>query len=212
MLSYSQTYLGLRSSDLTSAARHLFLAAPLYGIVYGSTTVRRHSVSESRSDNREVLHMNNEQLLQAITDILDQKLNPVYIRLDEVDNRLINVEHKLDEVDGRLINVEHKLDEVDGRLTNVECKLDEVDNRLTNAESKLVEIDDRLTTVDTRLHKNENMLNIMNVKLERYSKKLANFHLDFKVTARDINQNIHALQDEMETVIVVLKLHDLVPQ
>ncbi len=114
--------------------------------------------------------MNNEQLLQAITDILDQKLNPVYIRLDEVDNRLIN------------------------------------------AESKLVEIDDRLTTVDTRLHKNENMLNIINVKLERYSKKLANFHLDFKVTARDINQNIHALQDEMETVIVVLKLHDLVPQ
>ena len=114
--------------------------------------------------------MNNEQLLQAITDILDQKLNPVYIRLDEVDNRL------------------------------------------TNAECKLVEIDDRLTTVDTRLHKNENMLNIMNVKLERYSKKLANFHLDFKVTARDINQNIHALQDEMETVIVVLKLHDLVPQ
>lgn len=198
MLSYSQTYLGLRSSDLTSAARHLFLAAPLYGIVYGSTTVRRHSVSESRSDNREVLHMNNEQLLQAITDILDQKLNPVYIRLDEVDNRLINVEHKLDEVDGR--------------LTNVECKLDEVDNRLTNAECKLMEIDDRLTTVDTRLHKNENMLNIMNVKLERYSKKLANFHLDFKVTARDINQNIHALQDEMETVIVVLKLHDLVPQ
>ena len=99
MLSYSQTYLGLRSSDLTSAARHLFLAAPLYGIVYGSTTVRRHSVSESRSDNREVLHMNNEQLLQAITDILDQKLNPVYIRLDEVDNRLINVEDKLDEVD-----------------------------------------------------------------------------------------------------------------
>ena len=75
-----------------------------------------------------------------------------------------------------------------------------------------MEIDDRLTTVDTRLHKNENMLNIMNVKLERYSKKLANFHLDFKVTARDINQNIHTLQDEMETVIVVLKLHDLVPQ
>ena len=118
--------------------------------------------------------MSNEQLLQAIADIigqkLDEKLKPIYVRLDKIDDRLDKVEDRLDKVENRLDKIEVRLDKV------------------------------------------ENRLDVVEVKLNRNTRKLENFHLEFKISERNINQNVHALQDEMETVITVLKLHELVPQ
>ena len=92
--------------------------------------------------------MSNEQLLQAISDMMDQKL-----------------EEKLEE------KLEQKLDQ----------KLDE----------KLLPIYTQLDNVDRRLD---------------------DFYLEFKTFEKDITKSVHTLQDEMETVIMVLKLNDLVPQ
>ena len=132
--------------------------------------------------------MSNEQLLQAIADIIDQKLDeklkPIYVRLDKIDDRLDKVEDRLDKVENRLDKIEDRLDKVENRLDKIEVRLDKVEDRL----------------------------DIVEVKLNRNTRKLENFHLDFKISERNINQNVHALQDEMETVITVLKLHELVPQ
>lgn len=99
---------------------------------------------------KEGLRMNNEELLTAISDIIDQKLDE---KLDQ----------KLDE------KFDQKLQPIYARLDNLELKQD------------------------------------------RTMKKLDVFQLDMKVSERNINRNIHKLQDEMDTVINVLKLHELVP-
>ncbi len=96
--------------------------------------------------------MNNEQLLQAISDMIDQKL-----------------EEKLDQ----------KLDE---KLKPVYMRLDRVESRLDSVE----------------------------VKQDRTIRKLDDFQLDTKVAERTVSRNIHRLQDEMETVIEVLKLNKMV--
>lgn len=90
--------------------------------------------------------MNNEELLTAISDIIDQKL-------DE--------------------KLEQKFDE---KFQPIYARLD-----------------------------------ILELKQDRTMKKLDDFQLDMKVSERNINRNIHKLQDEMDTVINVLKLHELVP-
>lgn len=95
---------------------------------------------------REGLRMNNEELLTAISDIIDQKL-------DE--------------------KLEQKFDE---KFQPIYARLD-----------------------------------ILELKQDRTMKKLDDFQLDMKVSERNINRNIHKLQDEMDTVINVLKLHELVP-
>ena len=103
---------------------------------------------------REGLRMNNEELLTAISDIIDQKLDQ---KLDE------KLDQKLDE------KFDQKLQPIYARLDNLELKQD------------------------------------------RTMKKLDDFQLDMKVSERNINRNIHKLQDEMDTVVNVLKLHELVP-
>ena len=94
--------------------------------------------------------MSNEELLAAMSDIIDKKLD-------------------------------EKLDE----------KLDQ-------------KFDEKLRPIYTRL-------DVLELKQDRTMKKLDDFQLDMKVSERNINRNIHKLQDEMDTVIEVLKLHELVP-
>lgn len=101
--------------------------------------------------------MSNEQLLQAISDMMDQKL-------DE------QLEQKLDCV-------------LDNKLQPLYTRLDKVDERLDK-------IDERLDKIDERLD---------------------DFYLEFKGFEKDITKSVHKLQDEMETVIEILKINELVP-
>ncbi len=94
--------------------------------------------------------MSNEQLLQAISDMMDQKL-------DE--------------------QLEQKLD----------CVLD---NKLQPLYTRLDKVDKRLDKIDERLD---------------------DFYLEFKCFEKDITKSVHKLQDEMETVIEILKINELVP-
>lgn len=55
-------------------------------------------------------------------------------------------------------------------------------------------------------------LDIIELKQDRTAKKLDDLRLDVAVAERDIRRDIHELKDEMETVIEVLKMHELIPQ
>lgn len=64
--------------------------------------------------------MDNEQLMQALSGLLDEKLQPIKDRLGKIEGRLDNVEVQLGKVEGRLDNVEGRLDKMEGRLNVVE--------------------------------------------------------------------------------------------
>lgn len=127
--------------------------------------------------------MNNEQLLLAITDIIDEKLE------EKLDKKL---EEKLDK------KFDEKLQPIYARLDNVEHRLDNVEHRLDNA--------------DIRFDKIESRLDSLEVKQDRTIKKLNDFQLDTQVALRDLARGLRRLQDEMETVIEILKMNAMVPQ
>ena len=95
--------------------------------------------------------MNSEQLLQAISDMLDEKLD-------------------------------QKLD----------LKLDQ-------------KLDLKLQPVFLRL-------DVLEARQNHMAQKLNDFQLEVRYAIRDINKNILKLQDEMETVIEILKMNLLIPQ
>ena len=57
-----------------------------------------------------------------------------------------------------------------------------------------------------------NRHDIIDLKQDRTSKKLDDLQLDVKIAERDIRRDLHTLNDEMETVVEVLKQHELVPR
>ena len=66
-------------------------------------------------------------------------------------------------------------------------------------------LDERLAPINDRL-------NIIELKQDRTAKKLEDLRLDVAVAERDIRRDIHELKDETETVIEVLKMHELLPR
>ena len=64
--------------------------------------------------------MDNEQLMQALSGLLDEKLQPIKDRLGKIEGRLGKVEGRLDKIEGRLDKVEGHMGKMEGRLNVVE--------------------------------------------------------------------------------------------
>lgn len=85
---------------------------------------------------------------------------------------------------------------------------------LTNEDLKAISdlMDQKLEPINQRLDKMDNRLDLIELKQDRTAKKLDDLQLDVKIAERDIRRDIHTLNDEMETVIEVLKLHEMIPR
>lgn len=74
------------------------------------------------------------------------------------------------------------------------------------------QMQERFDQIDKRLDKMDSHFNILEHKQDRTAKKLDDLRLDVAVAERDIRRDIFELKDEMETVIEVMKMHDMLPQ
>ena len=73
-------------------------------------------------------------------------------------------------------------------------------------------LNDSLQPINNRLDKIEGRLDVLEVLQKRTTKKLDDLQLDVKIAERDIRRDIHDLNDEMDTVIEILKLNDMLPR
>jgi len=73
-------------------------------------------------------------------------------------------------------------------------------------------MDTKLQPINSRLDKIENRLDIIELKHDRTAQKLEDLQLDIKISEKNIKRAIHDLNDEMETVIEVMKMNDMLPQ
>lgn len=74
--------------------------------------------------------MTEQELLQAIGQMMEEKLAPVNGRLDGIDKRL-------DGIDERLNGIDERLDGIDERLDGIDERLDGIDERLIRVEASL---------------------------------------------------------------------------
>lgn len=64
--------------------------------------------------------MENEQLLQAITEVIHHNLIPINSRLDGIDSHLDRIDSRLAGTDSRLAGIDSRLDRIDIRLDRLE--------------------------------------------------------------------------------------------
>lgn len=91
-------------------------------------------------------------------------------------------------------------------------KLDLLLKEVGNLKADIKTIDSRLDQVDSRLDQMDSRFNVIELKQDRTAKKLDDLQLDVKIAERNISRDIHILNDEMGTVIEVLRLHELLPK
>ena len=153
--------------------------------------------------------------LQAISGLL----TPMHECLERVDIRLDKVEGRLDQVDARLDQIDVRLDQMDARFDQMEERLGQVDVRLDQMEGSLGQMDVRfdqmegcLGQMNERFDKVDDKLELIIFRQNHMSSKQDDLGLDLKVVKRDIDREINDLNDQMETVIVVMEANELLPK
>ncbi len=90
-------------------------------------------------------------------------------------------------------------------------RLDKIDGRFDKMDGRFDEMDERLDKMDERFDKMDERFEIVELKQDRTARKLEDLRLDIAIAERDIRRDIHLLKDETETVIEILKMHELLP-
>ena len=86
--------------------------------------------------------MDNQELLQAISDLLDEKLDArIGSRFEEIDARFDSMEKRLDGIDARLDGIDARLDGIDARLDRIEERQDRMEERQDRMELRLEKVE-----------------------------------------------------------------------
>ena len=92
--------------------------------------------------------MTNEELLVAMSNMMDQrldeKLEPLKKDMSEVKERVTNIENRVTNIEDRVTNIENRVTNIEDRVTNIE-------NRVTNMETQITNIKDRVTNIELNI-------------------------------------------------------------
>ena len=128
------------------------------------------------------------ELLHAIGQLLDVKLQPVHERLDRMDERLDGIDERLDRMDERLTNLEGQMIVVNTRLTNLEGQVSEVKTRLKRVELIME------NEVKPRLHTIEECYLSTYRRYVEYSEKMTNAFVDIDILKKTVHRHSMKLQ------------------
>ncbi len=67
--------------------------------------------------------MTDNELLLALSGMMDKKLEPIHGRLDSMEGRLDGMDSRLDSMEGHLESMEGRLDGMEGRLDKLESEV-----------------------------------------------------------------------------------------
>ncbi|MBQ8625179.1 MAG: hypothetical protein IJ419_03280 [Agathobacter sp.] len=121
--------------------------------------------------------MSDNELLLAISKIMDQKMKPLNYRFDQLETslndniehlghevhitniRVENLENKVDSLSVKTENLENKVDSLSVKTENLENKVDSLDYQMKNLENKVDSLDDQMKNLEGQVH-------VINLKLE----------------------------------------------
>lgn len=131
------------------------------------------------------------ELREMLTDIISEQIKLVCQRLDKMDERL---------------------DGMDQRFETIDKRFEKIDERLDGMDKRFETINERLDGMDKRFEKLEGTVSSIRAQQSRDSRKLSDLQLDVKVSERNIRRDIYHLNDEMDTVIEVLRQQGMIPR
>ena len=85
--------------------------------------------------------MTNEELLVAMSNMMDQRL----------DEKLEPLKKDMSEVKDRVTNIENRVTNIENRVTNIEERVTNIENRVTNMETQITNIKDRVTNIELNI-------------------------------------------------------------
>ena len=85
-----------------------------------------------------------------LSQLLDQKFEPVYTRLDLLESDVRELKSGMSEIKQRVASVEQKVTELDQRVASVEQKVTKLEQKFTVLDEKVTVLDQKFTVLDQK--------------------------------------------------------------
>ena len=123
-----------------------------------------------------------------LSQLLDQKFEPVYTRLDLLESDVRELKSGMSEIKQRVASVEQKVTELDQRVAGVEQKVTELDQKFMVLDQKFTVLDEKVTGLELVIE-NETNVNI---------RRIAEGHCDLVRNLREARK----VDDEKELLAI----------
>ena len=123
-----------------------------------------------------------------LSQLLDQKFEPVYTRLDLLESDVRELKSGMSEIKQRVASVGQKVTELDQRVDSVEQKVTKLEQKVTELDQKFTVLDEKVTGLELVIE-NETNVNI---------RRIAEGHCDLVRNLREARK----VDDEKELLAI----------
>ena len=127
-----------------------------------------------------------------LSQLLDQKFEPVYTRLDLLESDVRELKSGMSEIKQRVASVEQKVTELDQRVASVEQKVTELDDKVTGLDQKFTVLDEKVTVVDQKFTVLDQKFTVLDQKFTVLDEKVTGLEL---VIENETNVNIRRIAE-----------------
>ena len=141
-----------------------------------------------------------------LSQLLDQKFEPVYTRLDllesdvrelksgmsEIKQRVASVEQKVTELDQRVASVEQKVTKLEQKVTELDQRVAGVEQKVTELDEKVTELDQKFTVLDEKVTVLDQKFTVLDQKFTVLDEKFTGLEL---VIENETNVNIRRIAE-----------------
>lgn len=85
--------------------------------------------------------MDNKELLQAISGMMDEKLKPINNRLENIEGRMTSIEGRVASIEGRVSSIESDVKNIKSDISQMKKRMD---SRFDYLEASIEKVDRRL--------------------------------------------------------------------
>ena len=127
-----------------------------------------------------------------LSQLLDQKFEPVYTRLDLLESDVRELKSGMSEIKQRVASVEQKVTELDQKFTVLDEKVTELDQKFTVLDEKVTELDQKFTVLDEKVTVLDQKFTVLDQKFTVLDEKVTGLEL---VIENETNVNIRRIAE-----------------
>ena len=127
-----------------------------------------------------------------LSQLLDQKFEPVYTRLDLLESDVRELKSGMCEIKQRVASVEQKVTELDQRVAGVEQKVTKLDQRVAGVEQKFTKLEQKFTVLEQKFTVLDQKFTVLDQKFTVLDEKVTGLEL---VIENETNVNIRRIAE-----------------
>ena len=127
-----------------------------------------------------------------LSQLLDQKFEPVYTRLDLLESDVRELKSGMSEIKQRVASVEQKVTELDQRVASVEQKVTKLEQKVTELDQRVASVEQKVTVLDQKFTVLDQKFTVLDQKFTVLDEKVTGLEL---VIENETNVNIRRIAE-----------------